>query len=58
MANGTKFPPYIVFKKKTLSKGVEFPSCVRVRYEAKGWMDDKLMRDGVDTVLDNRPSQA
>ena len=54
MADGTKLPPYIVFKRKTLPKGVTFPSGAIVRTQAKGWMDDNLMRDWIDTVWGNR----
>ena len=54
MADGTKLPPYIVFKRKTLPKGVTFPSGAIVRTQAKDWMDDNLMRDWIDTVWGNR----
>ena len=43
MSDGTKLPPYIVFKRKTLPKGIKFPSGVIVRAQVKGWMNDGLI---------------
>ena len=57
MADGTKLPPYIVFKCITLPKGVTFPSGAIVRTQAKGWMDDNIMRDWIDTVWGNRDGE-
>ena len=35
---------------KVIPKGVTFPSGAIVRSQAKGWMDDNLMRDWIDTA--------
>ena len=56
MTDGTKLPPYIVFKRKTLPKGVTFPSGAIVRTQAKGWMDDNIMCDWID-VWGNRDGE-
>ena len=45
MSDGTKLPPYIGFKRKTLPKGIKFPSGVNVHVKVKGWMNDELMMD-------------
>ena len=57
MADETKLPPYIVFKRKSLPKGVTFPSGAIVGTQAKGWMDDNLMCDWIDTVCGNRDGE-
>jgi len=39
LADGSKFPPVIIFKRKTLPKGMKFPSGVLIRAQPKaGWM--------------------
>ena len=52
MADGTKLPPYIVFKRKTPIKG-NVPGVI-IRQQAKGWMDDALVRDWINIVWRNR----
>ena len=54
-ADGGKLPPYIIFKRKTLPKGMTWPKGVIVRVQEKGWMDDALMVDWVKTVWGKRP---
>jgi len=48
--DGTKLPPYIVFKRKTLPKNANFPKEVFVRCQEKGWMDQGLVQDWLRTV--------
>ena len=55
MADGTKLKPYIIFKRKTAAKNVEFPTGIIVRFQQKGWMDDALFRDWIDIVWASRP---
>lgn len=55
MADGTKLPPYVIFKRKTLPKGMEFPRGVCIRVHPKGWMDEHLMIDWLKTVWGRRP---
>ena len=55
MADGTKLKPYIIFKRKTAPKNVEFPTGIIVRFQQKGWMDDALFRDWIDIVWASRP---
>ncbi len=55
MADGTKLPPYIVFKRKTRPKGVTFPQGAHVRFQEKGWMDQRLCMDWLNSVWDARP---
>jgi len=54
-ADGGKLPPYVVFKRKTLPKGVTWPTGIIVRTQDKGWMDDDLVKDWVKTVWGRRP---
>ena len=56
-ADGGKLPPYIVFKRKTLPKGMRFPRGVHVhvRVHPKGWMDEALTLDWIKTVWATRP---
>ena len=49
LGDGTKLPPYVVFKRKTLPKNLNFPKEV-VRCQAKGWMDESLVQDWLRTV--------
>jgi len=55
MSDGTKLPPYVIFKRKTLPKGIPFPSDIIVRAQTKGWMDRALMKDWVNVVWSRRP---
>lgn len=50
LGDGTKLPPYVVFKRKTLPKNVNFPKGVIVRCQEKGWMDQGLVQDWLRTV--------
>ena len=50
LGDGTKLPPYVVFKRKTLPKNLNFPKEVVVRCQAKGWMDETLVQDWLRTV--------
>ena len=45
LGDGTKLPPYVVFKQKTLPKNLNFAKEVVVRCQAKGWMDKTLVQD-------------
>jgi hypothetical protein len=54
-ADGGKLPPYVVFKRKTMPKGVKWPKGVEVRVQEKGWMDTNLVRDWIKTVWGRRP---
>lgn len=49
MADGTKLPPYVVFKRKTMPKD-KFPSGVIVRVQEQGWFNDSIMDDWLKTV--------
>ena len=51
LGDGTKLPPYVVFKRKTLAKNLKFPKEVVVRCQANGWMDEMLVQDWLQTVL-------
>lgn len=53
-ADGTKLPPFIIFKRKTLPKE-PFPRDVVVRVNEKGYMDETLMVDWIRTVWNRRP---
>ena len=50
-ADGGKLAPLVVFKRKTLPKET-FPKEVRVH--PKGWMDERLVLDWLDTVWGRR----
>ena len=39
LGDGTKLPPYVVFKRKTLPKDLVLPRGIHVRAQAKGWMN-------------------
>lgn len=51
LGDGTKLPPYVVFKRKTLPKNLNFPKEVVVRCQAKGWMDKQLVQDWRKSML-------
>ena len=48
-ADGTKLPPYVIFKRKTLLKE-KFPPGLIVRVQEKGWMDEPLTLDWICSV--------
>ena len=50
LGDGTKLPPYVVFKRKTLPKDLVLPRGIRVRAQAKGWMDESLVKDWLNSV--------
>ena len=50
LGDGTKLPPYVIFKRKTLPKNANFPKEVIVRCQEKGWMDQGLVQDWLRTV--------
>lgn len=50
LGDGTKLPPYVVFKRKTLPKNLNFPNGVIVRCQEKGWMNEALVQDWLRTV--------
>ena len=54
-ADGGKLPPYVIFKRKTLPKGVQWPRGVIVRCQSHGWMDQELTIDWIKSVWGKRP---
>ena len=50
LGDGTKLPPYVVFKQKTLLKKMTFPHGLVVRCQEKGWMNEELVEDWLNTV--------
>ena len=50
LGDGSKLPPYVVFKRKTLPKGLVLPRGIHVRAQVKGWMDEELVKDWLRTV--------
>ena len=50
LGDGTKLPPYVVFKRKTLPKDLVLPRGIHVRAQAKGWMDESLVKDWLNSV--------
>uniref|UniRef100_H9GL38 HTH CENPB-type domain-containing protein n=1 Tax=Anolis carolinensis TaxID=28377 RepID=H9GL38_ANOCA len=57
-ADGNKLPPFVIFKRKTMPKRVQFPHGIHVRVQANGWMDFELMVDWIETVWNRRPGAA
>jgi hypothetical protein len=53
-ADGRKFPPYVIFKRKTMPKG-KFPPGIHIRVQEKGWMDTAIFQDCIKTVWNKRP---
>ena len=54
MADGTKLPPMVIFKRKTMPKE-KFPSGVVVHVHQKGWMDEAGMHIWLDKCWTKRP---
>ena len=52
--DGTKLPPYVVFKRKTLPKNMKFPKGIIVRVHPKGWFDDAITKDWIRSVWRKR----
>ena len=55
LADGSKLPPVIIFKRKTLPKSMKFPAGILVRAHHKGWMDERGTIDWLENVWGNRP---
>jgi len=48
--DGSKFPPYVIFKRKTFPKKMVFSPSIIVRYQGKGWMNEEIVKDWIKTV--------
>lgn len=55
LADGSKLPPVIIFKRKTLPKNASFPAGVLVRAHEKGWMNESGTIDWIKNVWNKRP---
>lgn len=55
LADGSKLPPVIIFRRKTLPKNANFPSGVTVRAHQKGWMDETGTKDWLNNIWNKRP---
>uniref|UniRef100_A0A674I2H4 DDE-1 domain-containing protein n=1 Tax=Terrapene triunguis TaxID=2587831 RepID=A0A674I2H4_9SAUR len=55
LANGSKLPPVVVFKRKTLPKNMKFPAGVIVCAHEKGWMDESETIEWLEKVWNKRP---
>lgn len=53
-ADGTKLPPYVIFKRKTMPID-NIPKGIHVRVHEKGWMDAAMLGDWMRTVWNRRP---
>lgn len=53
-ADGTKLPPMLIFKRKTLPKD-NFPPTVVIQANTKGWMDEGMMSVWLDRCFSRRP---
>lgn len=53
-ADGTKLPPMLIFKRKTVPKD-PFPPGVIVQCNIKGWMDEEMMGVWLDRCFSQRP---
>ncbi|KAL1470946.1 hypothetical protein MTO96_040171 [Rhipicephalus appendiculatus] len=53
-ADGTKLPPMLIFKRKTLPKDI-FPPTVVIQANTKGWMDEEMMGVWLDHCFSRRP---
>lgn len=54
LADGTKLPPMIIFKRKTMPKD-KFPPGVVIHVQEKGWMDDSGCVKWINEVWARRP---
>ena len=54
LADGTKLPPMIIFKRKRMPKD-KFPPGVVIHVQEKGWMDDSGCVKWINEVWDRRP---
>lgn len=50
MADGTKLKPLVIFKRKTLLKGVKFQPAAFLQAHPKGWMDKERKQDWSNRV--------
>lgn len=55
MADGFKLKPMVIFKRKTIPKGVKFPPGVVIHCHPKGWMDEKGIILWLNKVWITRP---
>ncbi|KAJ8403318.1 hypothetical protein AAFF_G00355350 [Aldrovandia affinis] len=53
LADGTKLPPYLILKRKTVPKEA-MPAGIIVRAQAKGWMETELVVDWLKVVWGRR----
>ncbi|TWW53315.1 Pogo transposable element with KRAB domain [Takifugu flavidus] len=53
LADGTKLPPYVVLKRKTVPKEA-MPAGIIVRAQEKGWMETELVVDWLKVVWGRR----
>uniref|UniRef100_A0A672FD58 DDE-1 domain-containing protein n=1 Tax=Salarias fasciatus TaxID=181472 RepID=A0A672FD58_SALFA len=53
LADGTKLPPYVVLRRKTIPKE-PMPPGIIVRAQEKGWMETELVVDWLKVVLGRR----
>uniref|UniRef100_A0A668AVM8 Pogo transposable element derived with KRAB domain n=1 Tax=Myripristis murdjan TaxID=586833 RepID=A0A668AVM8_9TELE len=54
LADGTKLPPYVILKRKTMPKD-SMPAGIIVRAQEKGWMESGLVVDWLKVVWARRP---
>ena len=54
LADGTKLPPMVIFKRKTLPKK-KFPKGVLVHVQENGWMDDKGCINWIKKIWERCP---
>ncbi|XP_034618018.1 pogo transposable element with KRAB domain [Trachemys scripta elegans] len=55
LANGSKLPPVVIFKRRTLPKNMQFPAGVIIRAHEKGWMDENGTIEWLEKVWNKRP---
>ena len=55
MADGTKLPPMIIYKRGTRPGG-DFPKGVKLHWNAKGWVDEEACKLWVKAIWTKRPS--
>ena len=54
-ADGTKLPPFIIFKRKNIPEG-DFPKGVIIEANEKGWMNQDMFKVWLNKVWNNRKS--
>ena len=55
MADGSKLPPMVIFKRKTFPKKEKFPPGVVVHVQPRGWMDEDGCKKWIERVWNGRP---